>query len=406
MTSRLTVFTILSFLVFPSLSYAAETPSSWLITGHMQTRYENRTSSSFFENFDKNVTLFRLRTNIVYQPSSALSIHVSPQAIKAWGADFPSGALSSGGVRHPEIQFFEAFLKYNLTSRLSLMVGRRGLSFGNELVVGTLGWANGGRSFDGVSAVYEGAKIRAEGFFSQISDSGETNLQSNDHEFAGAYLEFHGQSVFDTLESYLLYNDQPMGNLHFGTLGLRTIKTIQMVHLGFEGSYQFGSSLSNAYQGDGFLGLKGNHWAFHVGYSLAGENYEQLFPTAHKFLGFADLFGRRNIQALRVHSSGQVIKGLKLSWDLHYFQRFNSDEPVYGLVGQALGNATESNSNELGVESDLVLTYSFMGSSRLQLGWAAFQPGDYFQAQTAIDLDKYSPDQAGHFVYTQLITNF
>ena len=121
-----------------------------------------------------------------------------------------------------------------------------------------------------------------------------------------------------------------------------------------------------------------------------------MFPTGHNWLGFADLFGRRNIKGLRFGASAQPTENFKCSLDYHSFQRVETATGAYKLNGTSYG-AVGSNS-DIGNEVDLTLSYRLKGDLTVDGGASYIQAGDYLKENGSKD--------SGYFYYMQVATLF
>jgi hypothetical protein len=134
-----------------------------------------------------------------------------------------------------------------------------------------------------------------------------------------------------------------------------------------------------------------------VEYFTASENFNQLYPTGHKWLGYADLFSRRNISGFRVGASGKVSDKLSASLDYHSFERVEDTAPAYKFAGTPYIN-TVGNNTDIATEVDLVLKYKADDNTTLEGGVAQVMAGDYLK-------DNVGNDDAT-FYYFQLNTVF
>ena len=119
-----------------------------------------------------------------------------------------------------------------------------------------------------------------------------------------------------------------------------------------------------------------------VGGFLATKNYNQLFPTAHKWLGYADILGRRNIVGAVARFSTKPAKEWTLLFDVHQFFRASKTDPVYKLNGTtALGAGGGSSKGDVGTEADLTAKFEAAQNVVLTGGASALVPGGYLRDQ-------------------------
>ncbi len=65
------------------------------------------------------------------------------------------------------------------------------------------------------------------------------------------------------------------------------------------------------------------------------NGWNQLFPLAHKYLGYMDFFGRRNIHDANMIFTVAPTEKLTLTTWLHYFALSNGDQGPYNVNGSA-----------------------------------------------------------------------
>ena len=139
-----------------------------------------------------------------------------------------------------------------------------------------------------------------------------------------------------------------------------------------------------------------------------GNGYHHFFPLSHKYLGFMDFFGRRNIQDVNFLLTAKPAKKLKLLAWWHIFRLQNIADIPYSVVmgpspapvpGAAL---VPGGSSDLGQELDLVASYNITDRTNLVLGYSHFWAGDFFSTNPSPGLFDGDAD----FYYVQFTENF
>jgi hypothetical protein len=120
------------------------------------------------------------------------------------------------------------------------------------------------------------------------------------------------------------------------------------------------------------------------------NDFDQLFPLAHKYLGFIDAVQRTNIEAPNIlYTMKPGPRWNFLLWYWHFMS--NTDAPV-----PSIGNTpAQTASKDLGDELDMILKYSICPRSDLLLGWSHFWRGN-----------KIIGNKDADFVYGQYTVNF
>ncbi len=116
------------------------------------------------------------------------------------------------------------------------------------------------------------------------------------------------------------------------------------------------------------------------------DGFDHNFPLAHKYLGFMDLLGRRNINDANVQLITPVAKRLQMLVWYHYFFLDQKTTP-YNNVLTPYRPGLAAADRELGHEIDLALTLTLHPRHQAILGYSHFAAGDYYQTPTAIDQD-------------------
>ncbi len=120
---------------------------------------------------------------------------------------------------------------------------------------------------------------------------------------------------------------------------------------------------------------------------MASRNYDQLFPTAHKWLGHIDLFGRRNVMGGVVHLSMVPTEKWKVKLDAHTLMRLKNTDGLSSigaaggaqLMGAGTGlttvnGGTSSTSKFAGEEIDFTVSYKAMKHLSFASGVSVFVP--------------------------------
>jgi hypothetical protein len=271
---------------------------------------------------------------------------------------------------------------------IDVLGGREILSFGDERVIGPSDWLNQGRTFDvaRVDLHPPGVKISIFASSVVIARDGVIDHHLEGNNLYGIYSSFAHVIPHATLEPYLLWRVAP-GNVHLSedaglghfsevTGGARLAGTLlQNVDYDIEMNKQTGSL--GHYTIDAWAG----HW--NVGYTFknarfqprpfAEYNYasgnknpngntwgthDQIYPSAHDKMDFADQFGWRNIEDLRVGVNEKIAAKWTLTEVFDDFWLATKNDAVYGNSGAiAVAADPDATSNHLGSELDLIAEY-------------------------------------------------
>ncbi len=318
------------------------------------------------------------------------------------------------------------FLDVKLTDNLTARVGRQELLYGNQRLVSPLDWANTRRTFQGARGLYTNGDFSLDGFFvnpvnrnaaneSKIDDANE------DIDFYGVYASKKGTGL-GTVDAYYLALDNQIADFSYHTLGSRVAgKTDGGILYETEGGVQFGDNSPGlgSHSANFFTAGLGKQltigdwkptvWLWYdtasgeqdfANVGRGDDGFDHLNPLAHKYLGFMDLFGRRNIQDLNAQLITPVL-GSKVKMILWYHNfRLNEATTPYDVVMQPYNTNTAAGSKELGHEIDVLFNINMNPRNNVLLGYSHFAAGDYYD-QTA-----GNPNNDADFFYCQFQTRF
>lgn len=273
----------------------------------------------------------------------------------------------------------------------STRIGTQELVFGEERLVSNLDWANTRRTFQGIRMMMKNKNMSLDGFWTNPMRVDEHSFDSpdRDQEFMGIYSSYKGFKN-QTLDTYFLryLNGRGRNDFKNNTVGVRSKGSKGQKLWDFEGAYQFGDNTDGSTHAAGMVtaGLgrkydslcwKPTLWLYYDYASGddslgAGNGFDQLFPLAHKYLGFMDFFGRRNIEDANIQWSANPSKKLKLlAWYHYLFLATQSDSP-YSVAMTPFNGGNAPGSTELGHEIDLIASYKVSARQNLLLGYSRF----------------------------------
>lgn len=304
--------------------------------------------------------------------------------------------------------FLDANLIKDGDTSLTARLGRQELLYGNQRLVSPLDWANTRRTFDGYKLMYSGKDWDVDGFFvnpvkRQLSNEGTNQWDGADSDtlFYGAYGTRKGLDI-GTVDAYYLGIDYLAPGASFHTIGARVAGDVEGWLYELEGGTQFGKNGNGSNHSAGFavagLGRKldinvaGNSWkpTLWAWYDYAsgerdmadagrfGDGFDHLYPLAHKYNGFMDLFGRRNLHDINAQLITPVM-GDRVSLLLwyHYFLLDNLTTPYNVTMTPFSGTAAAD--RELGHELDVLFNINLNQRNSMMVGYSFFSAGDYFK---------------------------
>jgi hypothetical protein len=142
-------------------------------------------------------------------------------------------------------------------------------------------------------------------------------------------------------------------------------------------------------------------WASGADQTGAGNGYHHLFPLAHKYLGYMDFYGRRNIQSPNVQLTAQPHEKIRLLVWYYYLMLQNENDTPYSVIMTPYNPNNAPASRDLGHEIDFTLTYLVSDRTNILVGYSHFFTGNYYRETPGIP----NADD-GNFFYLQVETNF
>jgi len=295
-------------------------------------------------------------------------------------------------------------------------IGRQELLYDAQRTVSPLDWANTRRTFEGYKLLWEGTDWDIDAFYVRPMRISTDSFDSADQsrEFMGIYSTCKAFKNQKGNLYYLRLNETDGTPFHFDTFGARWTGENGPWLAEMEGSVQLGRYGANSHESGAFttgIGRKMPNvcwtptlWAYFdwaSGDPVQGNGYHHMFPLAHKYLGFMDLFGRRNIQDLNFLLTAKPHKNVKLLLWWHTFWLQNAADVPYGVT-MAPEVATPGGSNRLGQEIDLTASFTLSPRANLLLGYSHFFSGAFYDTNPSNI--PYTGD--ADFFYTQFAVKF
>jgi hypothetical protein len=303
-------------------------------------------------------------------------------------------------------------------------IGRQEVLLGAQRLVSPLDWANTRRTFDGARVAWQGDSWDIDGMWlrpMKRNAAHRTKLDAPNlnRQLYGVYANYKGLCR-DNLEAYWLaldYEDVGPSGIRYDTIGARYWGADGNWLYELEGGVQFGENADTTDHSAGFVtaGLgrkfpcakfKPTVWMWYdwaSGDDTVGNGFHHYEPLAHKYNGFMDLFGRRNLHDVNVQAIATLTEKTKFLLWYHYFALSNGNDVPYNVTmtpfnGQAAGT---SGSKDLGHEIDFVLTQTLTPRSSILFGYSHFFAGNYFGRTAGVPFDGDAD-----FFYTQWHVNF
>jgi len=371
------------------------------IGGQWRLRYhheEGMKGTRFQPNTD-DFLLNRVRLYADYEMNDIFRFYVEGIYADSYGEDFPPRGIDVNNG-----DFLNAFVdaRFNCGDT-TLRFGRQELLYGAQRTVSPLDWSNTRRTFEGAKLMHNVGDWSIDAFFTHYVQVDPNDLDEADYDqpFYGTYATYKGCGN-STLDLYYLGYDNKVSAFSLHTFGARMYGSHYENWLyEIEAAYQAGDAagINTGSQSEGFatVGLgrempclcwKPTLWLY---MDYASENYNHLFPLAHKYLGFIDAVQRTNVLAPNVLLKMSPTKKLDLLVWYYHFQSVGA-----GPIPSIGGTPAQSAVTHYGDEVDLLATYKINARNKLLFGYSYFWKGDKIN----------DPSNDADFFYTEWTFNF
>lgn len=399
--------------------------------GEHRTRYEGRTPSTYVPGLARHTatSLVNMRTRLGIEARFPRNVNAlfEIQDARLWG-DEPradANAPNSSALTGTDVLQAYIFTTNLLDAGIDARLGRQKFTIGNQRLWSTLEWLVQSRAWDGLRLQRSfGSDFHLQAFSLLVN---ELSRLKDDEWVFGASLRWTPDFLpKNELELLLLYDfrDDEAASANFAevaTLSLRYngffgLNADDSLALEFtaEGAFQFGEAdpgfwgtpgrsdsavqaFGSALTVDLLLGFEDHKFRVGLEYDFASgdsnpgdatfQTFRAPFPFAHKYQGWADQVGWRNLHdfVLRAswsHNLGEDVESIGVMIEVHAFQRANDDDAWYAPAGGVIRAGSPAQSDELGYEFDLVIPLKVNRFFSFEAGWAHFFTGR-FVSQTA-----------------------
>ena len=385
--------------------------------GEIRTRYHfeegmgQQAGATRFQDTENEFGLLRLRLYANYKLSDRLRLYA--EGIYA-DVSHSNDEYIPRGIDRNYGDLLNLFADVKISDSTNVRIGRQELLFGAQRLISPLDWANTRRTFEGVRTTSKFDDWSLDAFWTQPVQivRNEFDRSNENVDFYGMYLSYTGWENSNLDLYYLGFNnDTNGGTFNIDTFGTRLYGSRGDWLYDVEGSIQTGAQQAlgqshEAYAITAGIGRKFKDvcWTpqlwFYYDYASGNdagtpdtfERYNQLFPLAHKYLGFIDAVQRANIAAPNIQLTMNPTKKLKLLMWYHSFQAAEASDVVPGIGGTP---AQDPNSTDFGHEIDLIASLNINPRNNVLVGYSHLWTGD-----------KIINGQDADFFYVQLTKRF
>ncbi len=348
--------------------------------GQIRYRMENGTDTFDSDVDSYNASVLRTRLGASVTPQDGLNIRIQVQDSRTVGGHGTSGTLSEDS----KLGLHQGYFTWDCQalSGLQIQAGRFEMPKADQRFFGAVDWNNVGRSFEGWKLSYGLPVVGIDFYGLKVVEQNAANL---DQTAWGLYFN----NILDRRIDFFYHNDNFGENLTEdknvrSTLGLHYDNTyFENLAINFNFATQMGTDEEEDADYSGMMfGLDaawtlGMGWLDKVGFgyeSMSGRDtsgdmteWQELYPTAHKFHGYMDIAGPvyseidAGLNDIQLNFWGGLPMGIDYKLDYHMFS-FAED------------TGYEANT-DFGSELDFSLARK-MDNFGVNLGYSMFTPTD------------------------------
>jgi hypothetical protein len=392
----------------PIVNRANEALPAWLrVRGEFRERMEGFEGLGFTDTRDDLYWLSRFRFNATVTPSKNLSFQAQVQ-------DARVAKKTVGPTGAPFTAPFDLRTGFadigSATGRISLRVGRQELVYGEQRLVGHVGWLNAARTFDAARMTVRTRAFQIDAFAASVVRimDGVFDRSGAGNRFAGAYLTTARLIPLGTVEPYVFVKRDvnlrselgAVDDLVQATTGIRLAgKLPARLDYGVEMALQRGSlggdevrawaghwQLRESLPGWGAAKMTGEY-NFASGDEDPADGvrgtFDQLYPTPHDKYGLADQIGWKNIHHARVGFEVTPLERLPVTTNYHSWWLAEARDGVYTAGSASLARvATGASQRHVGQEVDVQVARALTPQLQVAAGYAHIFTGAFLKQAT------------------------
>jgi len=395
--------------LFPVTKLNRSLPSWLRIGGEYRGRLEGPTGIGFAGTNDFYF-LDRLRIKVGIKPKDWLLFYGEVQDARI----FFNHHIPNANPYEDKWTLWQAYpqLGSSETGRVDALAGRQVLRFGDERVIGPSEWLNVGRTFNVARVDLHHPGYMVSVFASSVVPGENTDLHNAlpGNNMYGVYGSFQNIVPKADFEPYVLWRvahssselseTLNRGHLNEVTVGLHWKGDLPA---NFEYDTEFdgqtgslGASSIAAWAGYASVGktfrkvAAGPHVFLEGNYASGTRNpnghewntFDQIYPSNHDKLGFADLVGRRNLVHFRTGVEEEPTKKWKLKQQFEGYWLATSKDNLYASSGAIAVAAHPGAGRHIGNELDMVAEYEVNKGLNVGFGYGRMFAGQFLNQTT------------------------
>jgi len=384
--------------------------ATWTTSADIRERYQS------FNNFDFNSAVdndsWELDTRLYIKAkgdfANGLTVFLQSQAVY-----IKNNSVANGTQEFTQADMLQAYLQYDIGD-FGLRLGRQQLIYGDQRLLGHLGWKDVARTFDGVKAMYKSDSVKFDVFAVHPSDiaamtpstaapQGESLVTWEDRRLIGAYVTYTVAPKSGVDAYFINWSHNQSAAVGKGrnlnTFGTRLFASMNGFDATAEAAFQTGSWSDT---GGVNVSQKASAYAVKAGYTFdfwktrfgveyvyspgddktdttAHKNFVFPFHTNHAHYGEMDRFSWANMKDIHLSLKTSPLKGLTLSGDVHFLSLAEAKGDWLNVVGAGtlFAGAPGYTQTEAGTEINAKVVYKVEAVKGLKLValYGVFNPG-------------------------------
>jgi len=408
MRTRILKYTCLSVAAM-MVGFQAQA-ATWTTSADVRERYQSFSNFNFNSAVDNDRQELDTRLYIKAKGDfgNGLSVFLQSQAV------YIKNYTVGNTQEFTQADLLQAYLQYN-AGDFGLRLGRQQLVYGDQRLLGHLGWKDVARTFDGVKAMYKNDTVSLDVFAVHPSDigamtpsvaapQGKSLVTWEDRRLIGVYGTYTiaPKSGIDAYFINWSHNQQAAigKGRNMNTFGTRLFTKMNGFDATAEAVFQTGTWAHAT--GGAKVSQKASAYAVKAGYTFdfwktrfgaeynyspgdatpgAGDHQDFVFPfhTNHAHYGEMDFFSWANMKDIHLSLKTSPAKGLTLMGNVHFLSLAEAKGNWLNVVGA--GNVFAGNpaytQTEAGTEIDVKVVYKVEAVKGLKLValYGIFNPG-------------------------------
>ncbi len=400
---RIWLFGLLAWvLVFTGASpVVAADDVNFEVHGQYRPRFYYKGAQDFDASTNRVLVRHRARLGAGFDYKSLVGTYIEVQDVRSFGEE--TNTLTDFSADGFDLH--QAYARIRPFEGFEIKVGRQEIALENHRLVGTVGWSEQARAFDGVRATYKRGALQAGAFWARVAEDFGVK-DASDVDLVAANFRWNAHS-WASVAALGVVDLSKATEKRRGTVGLLLDGSGHGFNYVVEGYYQTGSKKGDIDYAAYLAAVRAGYkvpvaWKPFVDVFaefVSGDDdpadgtvktFDTLFATNHKFYGEMDFFLN-----LPVHAQGRGLMDIGGAVGVKPHETLLAKVTVHHF--RAMEDPDDMG-DTFGTELDLRINWAPIAHLKLDLVYGIFLPGELFDPTETGDPE--------HMVFTTLDVNF